>query len=388
VAQVVDNADMSLSAGETRVFDAAQLAALVAVLRGDGYRVIAPTVQQGAIVLDEIADAEALPRGWREDKDGGRYRLVPRDDGAYFGHTVGPQGPKPYLRPPRQRLWQMRRFGAELELVPEPAAPPKTAFLGVRACDLAGLAVLDRVLLDDRFADPDYRARRANALVIAVNCGEAGGTCFCAAMGTGPRARSGYDLALTELIGDARHDFLAETGSDAGGALLARLETRSTTEADRAAAEAAERTAVAGMGRTLDTDGLKELLQANRAHTEWDRVAEHCLTCANCTLVCPTCFCTSVEDTSDLTGQVAERWQRWDSCFTLDFSCLHGGSVRSSAKARYRQWMTHKLADWHDEFAMSGCVGCGRCIAWCPVGIDITEEAAAIRRDPQGTGAA
>jgi formate hydrogenlyase subunit 6/NADH:ubiquinone oxidoreductase subunit I len=200
--------------------------------------------------------------------------------------------------------------------------------------------------------------------------------------------RAGADLALTELIDSDRHDFLAEAGSAAGAALLAELEPRPVEQADWAAADTAERTARAGMGRALDTQGLKERLQVSREHPHWERVAERCLTCANCTLVCPTCFCSSVEDTSDLTGQVAERWQRWDSCFTLDFSYLYGGSVRRSTKARYRQWLTHKLADWHDEFGMSGCVGCGRCIAWCPVGIDITEEAAAIRRDPDGAGEA
>jgi len=90
-----------------------------------------------------------------------------------------------------------------------------------------------------------------------------------------------------------------------------------------------------------------------------------------------------VEDSSDLSGAQAERWRRWDSCFSLDHSQLHGGSVRSTTRARYRQWMTHKLANWIDQFGTSGCVGCGRCITWCPVGIDITEEVAAIRANPR-----
>ena len=97
-------------------------------------------------------------------------------------------------------------------------------------------------------------------------------------------------------------------------------------------------------------------------------------------MVCPTCFCTTVEDHSDLAGETAERVRSWDSCFTLDFSYVHGGSVRTETQSRYRQWMTHKLASWIDQFGTSGCVGCGRCITWCPVGIDITEEAAAIRQ--------
>src|SRR5207247_10247427 len=86
--------------------------------------------------------------------------------------------------------------------------------------------------------------------------------------------------------------------------------------------------------------------------------------------------CATVGDVTDLPVTHAERWLRWASCFDLDLSYLHGGPVRSSTRSRYRQWLTHKLGTWHDQFGESGCVGCGRCIAWCPVGIDITAEAA------------
>jgi ferredoxin len=150
-----------------------------------------------------------------------------------------------------------------------------------------------------------------------------------------------------------------------------------------AAAAAVVAQTASQMGRSLDTAGIKELLQGNPNHPRWDEVAERCLTCGNCTMVCPTCFCTTVEDHNDLTGTSAERVRKWDSCFTLDFSYVHGGSVRNSNKSRYRQWMTHKLASWIDQFGTSGCVGCGRCVTWCPVGIDITAEVAAIRATPQ-----
>jgi Fe-S-cluster-containing hydrogenase component 2 len=123
---------------------------------------------------------------------------------------------------------------------------------------------------------------------------------------------------------------------------------------------------------------LRTLLIDSRESAHWQDVADRCLTCGNCTMVCPTCFCTTTEDTTDLTGQRTERSQRWASCFELDFSYLHGGSVRVSGESRYRQWITHKLSSWHDQFGNSGCVGCGRCIAWCPTGIDITAEVAAL----------
>ena len=152
---------------------------------------------------------------------------------------------------------------------------------------------------------------------------------------------------------------------------------------EKAKAEGIVAKAARQMGRTLDTKGIKELLYRNYENPRWDDVAKRCLTCGNCTLVCPTCFCTTVEDVTDLTGEHVERWRKLDSCFTMDFSYIHGGSIRSSPRARYRQWMTHKLATWIDQFGTSGCVGCGRCITWCPVGIDITEEAAAIRQSEE-----
>jgi ferredoxin len=133
----------------------------------------------------------------------------------------------------------------------------------------------------------------------------------------------------------------------------------------------------------------ERVLKANLEHPRWTEVAKRCLACTNCTLVCPTCFCSTVEDVTDLGGDQIGRERRWDSCFTLEFSYIHGGSVRRDGASRYRQWLTHKLAHWHDQFGSSGCVGCGRCISWCPVGIDITEEVAAIAAGaaaPAGSG--
>jgi ferredoxin len=239
------------------------------------------------------------------------------------------------------------------------------------------------VLREGPYADAAYAARRRDAFIVAVNCGQAGGTCFCVSMQTGPKADSGFDLALTELLAGDTHEFLLEVGSEAGAELLAKVPHLPASHAHVAAAAAVVAQTASQMGRSLDTAGIKELLQGNPNHPRWDEVAERCLTCGNCTMVCPTCFCTTVEDHNDLTGTSAERVRKWDSCFTLDFSYVHGGSVRNSNKSRYRQWMTHKLASWIDQFGTSGCVGCGRCVTWCPVGIDITAEVAAIRATPQ-----
>jgi sulfhydrogenase subunit beta (sulfur reductase) len=260
---------------------------------------------------------------------------------------------------------------------------PKYAFIGVRACELQAIAVQDRVFMQGPYMDLPYAARRQNAFFVAVNCGQAGGTCFCVSMQAGPKAESGFDLALTELLDNSRHEFVVEVGSAAGVEVLEQVPHRPATDDERARATAVVAQTRQQMGRHLETDGIKELLLSNLNHSRWDDVAQRCLTCGNCTMVCPTCFCTTVEDHSDLSGTSASRVRKWDSCFTLDHSFIHGGSVRSTPRSRYRQWMTHKLATWIDQFGTSGCVGCGRCITWCPVGIDITVEVAAIRADPQ-----
>jgi len=369
---------------ETRLLEREHLDELLGALKRRGYRLLGPTVDNGAITYDELESAADLPAGWTDEQEGGTYRLRRREDQGVFGYAVGPRSWKQFLWPPRVRLWKARAEGDGFEIEPEPAEPSRDAYIGVRSCDLHAIASLDSALRDIPDPDPGYAARRAGVFIVALNCWQAGGTCFCVSMGTGPRATSGYDIALTEVLEDGRHYFLVEPGSEAGAEVVAELPARGAEAGEVAAGERAVEQAVAGQGRTLDTTDLKGLLYRNYEHPRWDDVADRCLTCGNCTMVCPTCFCTSVEDVTDLTGTEAERTREWDSCFTLDFSYVHGGSIRSTPRARYRQWMTHKLATWGDQFDTFGCVGCGRCITWCPVAIDITEEAAAIRATDGG----
>jgi len=304
-------------------------ASLLGALRGAGYTPIGPVLRDGAVIYAELGSIEDLPRGWTDRQEGGRYRLERRQDDAFFGYAAGPYSWKSFLFPPSLRLWSAERKDADVRFVPAEEPASKLAFIGVRACELNAMAIQDRVFLEGPFADPVYRARREAALIIAVQCGSPGGTCFCASLEMGPRAERGFDLALTEV------------------------------------------------------------LEGSYEHERWAEVAKRCLACGNCTSVCPTCFCSTVDDVSSLSGAHAERWRRWDSCFTTEHSYIHGGEVRRSVASRYRQWLMHKFRTWVDQFGTMGCVGCGRCITWCPVGIDLTEELAAfrsaVRRRSSGT---
>jgi ferredoxin len=359
---------------------------LIAVLARAGRTVVGPTARDGAIVLAEISGGDDLPYGWGVELEAGHYRLQEREDGAAFAHSAGPQSWKTFLHPQRERLWTAeRRADGELAVTADETPPAAYAFLGVRPCDLRAIAVQDRVLAGGPAADRGYRGRRERAFLVVVECTEPGATCFCTSMGTGPAADSGYDLALTEVIDAEGHRFFVRAGSAEGESVLAELTRRpadAVTEAvaRRSVSEAADR-----MGRAMPPVDLHVLMRETLQAERWDDVAARCLTCGNCTMVCPTCFCTTAEDVTDLTGEHAERWRRWESCFDLEFTHMQGGPVRSSGRSRYRQWCTHKLGTWYDQFGSSGCVGCGRCIVWCPVGIDITEEAHALHAE-RGAG--
>lgn len=372
---------------KTITIERSELDHLIEVLKRRGYTVIGPKIDGGAIVYDELAGAGELPIGWTDVQSNGSYRLERRNDAAVFGWTVGPQSWKKFLFPPVQRIFSTQKHvkGHDLPSLKTQAEQKeesaKVAFIGVRSCELNAIAIQDKIFLGGAFVEPQYAKKRSNALIIAVNCTQAGGTCFCASMNTGPKAAGGFDLALTEVMNSSQHRFVVEIGTEQGSEVVNGLKQTPASAEEIDLARTSTQKAAQHMGKSLDTTDLKNILYQNSEHPRWDRTAARCLSCANCTMVCPTCFCSTVEDVTDLAGKSASRERKWDSCFTLDFSYIHGGSVRASAKARYRQWVTHKLASWIDQFGSSGCVGCGRCISWCPVGIDITEEARAIREN-------
>lgn len=364
-----------------KVIGRADFGTLFDVLVADGYRVIGPTKVDDAIVYRPVSTVAELPIGWTDNQDGGTYRLARRDDDALFGYVVGPQSWKSYLFPPRSTLLTIERSDGALAFTAAEDPDVRYAFIGVRACELAAIAIQDRVFMESGHVDRIYAANRRNLFTVGVNCAVAGGTCFCASMETGPACASGYDLVLTEIVGGGIHEFVFEAGSVAGERVLDRLPGRPAAQSDHERVAAIVAATTAAMGRTMETTGVRELLYTNRDSALWDDVAARCLSCTNCTLVCPTCFCSTTEDTASLEAPTAQRERRWDSCFSLDFTGLHGVPVRHTPESRYRQWLTHKLASWQDQFDSIGCVGCGRCITWCPVGIDLTAEVAAMRAE-------
>ena len=355
----------------------AGLEPLVAELRRRSFTVYAPVLDHGRLVIRPIAAAAELPRGVVDEQSPGTHRLAHVGD-RFFDYTVPADSWKRLFFPPRLRLWSA--IAGTIESEPDPVSP--VALLGVRGCDLAAIEVQDRVFMHGEHPDPHYRSRREGSFIVAVNCARAAPTCFCPSMGTGPRAAGRYDLALTELDGGRFH---VEAGSDRGADVLATLELPEPSAADSAQAEDLVAATAASITRTMAAAGIAPVLRNALDSPRWQSIAERCLACGNCTLVCPTCFCTAVEDTTALDG-TAHHERRWDTCFSAGHSFIHGGSVRAGTPSRYRQWLTHKLSTWHEQFGTSGCTGCGRCITWCPVAIDITAEANAFVAESVGGG--
>jgi len=351
-------------------------------LKSRNYTLIAPVLRDNTIVYGEVDSPEDLPIGWVDEQRPAFYRLSKENKGRYFGYHAAPQSWKRLLYPPQRSLFHVRRAGKSLSLNIDSSEQAKYAFIGVRPCELSAIIVQDMVLNSEKYGDDEYRRRREDLFIVAVNCTESADTCFCASLKTGPKAKNNFDLALTEVAVKGEHYFVVEVGSEKGSLVMGQVDASAATEQEVGDSLKLVRHAENKMKKSLDTSDLAKLLSDNLEHPQWDNVAKRCLMCGNCTMVCPTCFCAAVEDITDLSGEEAERMQRWDSCFTMDFSRVAGGNFRITPKSRYRQWLTHKFSSWVDQFGTFGCVGCGRCITWCPVGIDVTAEINSIRGEP------
>ncbi|EDY83239.1 4Fe-4S binding domain protein [Verrucomicrobiia bacterium DG1235] len=360
-----------------------KLAELLSAIKERGYQLIAPILRDAALCFSEIDGASELPQGLRDAQSPGSYRIKQTASPERFAHASGPTSLKRFLYPPRLKLWQTQRK-ANAMVFEEPAdPPPRYAFIGPRPCDLQAVAIQDRVFLRSAHPDNDYRRRRENALFVAVNCLHPSESCFCSSMNSGPSAKSGFDILLTEQIESEELYYLVQTGTDEGLEILNTLKLKPAADSKKRKAATELKQATKKIERKLDPTGIGPALKERLDSPAWDELENRCLACGNCTLACPTCFCSTVEDHTDLAGEIATRDRVWDSCFQQSFSYVAGGPVRSTIKGRYRQWLTHKLSSWSDQFGTLGCVGCGRCITWCPVGIDLVAEANAICTERQ-----
>jgi sulfhydrogenase subunit beta (sulfur reductase) len=362
--------------------DPQNLSGLFAALKSRSYTLVAPVLREGAIVYDVVNSPEELPIGWTDEQRPAFYRLSKESKGTYFAYHTAPQSWKRILYPPQRSLFRIKRNGKSLTVEASSSEQIKYAFIGVRPCELSAINVQDLVFSSNGWGDDEYKRRRKDLFIVAVNCTDSTDNCFCASLKTGPRAKGNFDLALTEVAAKGEHYFILEVGSEKGSSIAGQIKSTAASEQEISDAAKLVRQTENKMKKTVDTSDLPKLLANNLDHPHWENVAKRCLTCGNCTMVCPTCFCSAIEDVTDLSGIEAERTERWDSCFTMDFSKVAGGNFRITPKSRYRQWLTHKFSSWVDQFGVFGCVGCGRCITWCPVGIDVTSEIDSIRGEP------
>jgi ferredoxin len=352
------------------------LQALLDRLRGQYDRILGPRVLDGVVQFRPVAGVSDLPAGYSVTQTPGHYRLT-RDaaDPRIFNWVNGPESLKGILFPSSTELLRMRRTDDGNTSCSVPRPEKSLALIGARPCDVAAMLIQDRVFLRGSQIDSWYRVQRDNLFIIAVNCVTSADNCFCTSMGSGPAAQSGFDIALTEVLVDGRHFFTAVPGSARGEDMLRSVNVQAADATDVVAAKDAVDRCAATMKRSFNKETVRDRLLQGLTGPGWEKMAETCLACGNCTQVCPTCFCATVVDSSSLDGHDTGRTRKWDSCFSADHSYIHGGSIRKSLTSRYRQWISHKLATWYQQFQTPGCTGCGRCVTWCPVGIDLVANA-------------
>jgi formate hydrogenlyase subunit 6/NADH:ubiquinone oxidoreductase subunit I len=374
-------ADTHLDIGTTVALQKIKFHAVITELQKSGYTTLGPVVKDNTIAYKPIQKLADLPRGYTSEEAPGKYRLSYAGHGNYFTAAPGSDSWKQFFFPPRTELVSFHRNPDDphkWEADSERQLAQPLALIGVRACELAAIQVQDRVFMREDYKDPVYRERRQSAFIVAVNCLHPCETCFCTSFGIGPEATEGYDLLLTELD----DVFLIKIGSEAGRTVM-------SSQAFQPASAFLVNQAAHGLTEARDQmqrhisepERLPGILLNDLDNPRFDDVAQRCISCGNCTQVCPTCFCWDTREINSLSGETAGRERVWDSCFNPEYSYVFGGNTRPNVRSRYRQWITHKFGSWWKQFGTAGCVGCGRCITWCPAGIDITEEANALARE-------
>jgi ferredoxin len=244
--------------------------------------------------------------------------------------------------------------------------PEAQVVLGVRPCDAAGIAVLDKFFTGQGETDTFYQRRREKTILIGLSCSAPADTCFCAAVGGSPSGARGLDLLLTDLGGR----YLVEPLTDNGEAAVKDLPEAAAADLAKKK-EVADR-AAAAMAQRIDTGRLKQLLDSADSHPVWEDLSLACVNCGACTFVCPTCHCFDITDETRR-GRGA-RLRVWDTCqFCLYSQHASGHNPRQTSASRFRNRAMDKFKYTVDMIGEVSCVGCGRCVRECPASVDIRE---------------
>lgn len=321
-----------------------------------GETVVAPIEEEGVVLFRPIRSA---------------------DQAIIEGSGKTRWSPKEFLFPRSEALYRYRFEGDRVQLEDPPSAERPQILFGVRSCDSSGLVRLDEIFLSGT-KDPLYAARRESTTVVVTACASADAECFCTAVGGSPTGEAGSDLQLVpiddgwivrvvtqrgeDLIGDAADGWAAATAKD--------LERTEKIEA-RVARQ---------IKRNPVNPEWSQVLEGGFEHPAWGRLAEHCLGCSICAYVCPSCSCFDMNHESN--AWCGEQCRSWDACtFALFTHHASGHNPRSNAQERYRQRVLHKFAFRDADEEHFRCVGCGRCVALCPAGIDIVDTVTAAVAD-------
>ncbi len=273
-------------------------------------------------------------------------------------NTVLP--PKDIFFPQTEKMYKFKFKGNSVDIEEFTEEQAQQVIFGIRSCDVQSIDCLDKVFLTKGYEDQFYKTKREKTLLVALSCTKPQDTCFCESMGLNPQEAPGADVQGYDL-GDAL-GFVAKT--PAGEALLAKY-SGLFTEINAVPQK------VEGFNLKADVAGIPEKLAKMFDHPIWDEVSQKCLGCGACAYLCPTCHCFDISGT--VRGDQGYKFRCWDCCMFSEYTRMAGGhNPRPSKKERVRNRFLHKLYYFKDRYGQLLCTGCGRCIAKCPVGMDIT----------------